>query len=86
VGANLLIEYFRERFYSNGVVMPVKFSRLALKNNEAEAAQTAAAAEGGVANPKHDNNYQYLDSLEEGEERAAALEAAEEVEMEEDEE
>jgi len=85
VGASLLFQYFRERFYSNGVVMPVKFSRLVLKNNEAEVAHSAAG-EGSAANPKHDDNYQYLDSLEEGEERAAALEAAERLEMEEDEE
>jgi len=86
VGANLLIQYFRERFYSNGVVMPIKFSRLALKNNEAEVAQAAAATEGGPANPNHDNSYQYLDNLEEGDERATALETAERLEMEEDEE
>lgn len=87
VGVTLLMQYFRERFYSNGVVMPVKFSRLALKVNEAQAAQAAASTEGGgAANPRHDDKYQYLDSLEEGEERAGALDDAEEVEMEEDEE
>lgn len=87
VGANLLIQYFRERFYSNGLIMPIKFSRLALRRSEAETAQAAAVAiESGAANPTHDDNYQYLDSLEEGEERAAALEEAEVVELEEDEE
>jgi hypothetical protein len=90
VGLSLLIQYFRERFYSNAVVMPVKFSRLALRRSEIELRQEAAAtAEAGASNPapNHDDDaYQYLDTLEEGEERAGALADAEEVEMEEDEE
>jgi hypothetical protein len=89
VGLSLLIQYFRERFYSNAVVMPVKFSRLALRRSEIELRQEAAAtAEAGAPNPapNYDDAYQYLDTLEEGEERAGALADAEEVEMEEDEE
>ena len=87
IGANLLIQYFRERFYSNGVVMPVKFSRIALRKSEAEVAEAAAAAgESGAANPKHDEKYEYLDSLEEGEERAEKAASAASIEMEEDEE
>ena len=86
VGATLLIQYFRERFYSNGVVMPVKFSRLVLKKNAAEVAQTAAASEGAAIKPQKGDDYLYLDSLEAGEERAEAVEDAEKIEMEEDEE
>jgi hypothetical protein len=87
VGAGLLIQYFRERFFSNGVVMPVKFSRLALKRSETEAAAEAATtSETGAANPRHDHAYEYLDSLEEGEERAERAAAAVSIEMEEDEE
>jgi hypothetical protein len=87
VGANLLIQYFRERFFSNGVVMPVKFSRLALKKSDTEAAASAATTgETGAANPRRDDTYEYLDSLEEGEERAERAAAATSIEMEEDEE
>jgi hypothetical protein len=87
VGANLLIQYFRERFFSNGVIMPVKFTRLALKRSDTEAAAEAATtSESGAANPKHDHAYEYLDSLEEGEERAERAAAAVSIEMEEDEE
>ena len=85
VGLNLLLQYFRERFCSNSVLMPVKFSRLALRKSEARVA--AASEETGAAPAtKFDDAYQYLDALGEGEERATAMEEAEEVEMEEDEE
>jgi hypothetical protein len=89
VGINILIQYFRERFYSNSVVMPVKFSRLVMKKSEAEVRQTATNAEGTAvtsAQPAYDSTYEYLDSLDIGEEIADALDDAEEVEMEEDEE
>ncbi len=87
VGIKLLVQYFRERFFSNSIVMPIKFTRLSLRKNEVEMMKLANAAEGGgAAKPSYDDRYQYLDALEEGEERAAALEDAEEVEMEEDEE
>jgi len=88
IGINLLVQYFRERFYSNAVVMPVKFSRLVIKKSESEVRQAPNQAEGSAPNsqPSYDDSYQYLDAFEEGEERAAALDDAEEVEMEEDEE
>ena len=88
IGLNLLIQYFKERFYNNGMVMPVRFTRIAIKKNEVEAAHEAQAAEGGAPNPnpKEDYSYQYLDSLREGIERAAALEEAEGIDVEEDEE
>jgi hypothetical protein len=89
IGLNLLIQYFNERFYSNSVIMPVKFSRIALKRSEAET-QAAAAAnnESGAGVPKatHDDGFYYYDNLDEGEERADALSEAEDVETEEDEE
>jgi hypothetical protein len=88
IGINLLIQYFKERFYSNGMVMPVKFTRIVVKKNEVEAAHEAQAPEGGGPNPnpKEDFSFQYLDTLNEGIERAAALEEAEGIDIEEDEE
>lgn len=89
VGINLLIQYFRERFYSNSVVMPVKFSRLVMKKSDSEVRQTTTNSEGvaiTAAQPTYDTTYQYLDSLDVGDEIADALDDAEEVEMEEDEE
>lgn len=86
VGLSLLFQYFRERFYSNGVIMPAKFSRLAVKKSEAETQAAANAVEGGTSNTKNDDGYQYLDSLVQGEERAALLDDSEDIELEEDEE
>jgi hypothetical protein len=86
-GIDLLLQYFRERFYNNGIVMPVKFNRVVVKKNLAEAAQTAAAGEGGNQNPTtEDDAYHYLDSFDEGADRAAVLDEVDEVEVEEDEE
>lgn len=87
VGMNILVQYFRERFYSNAVVMPNKFSRLVLKKSDEEVHQAAAAAEGGVATsqPSYDDTYQYLDTLDD-DAMKEALECADAVEMEEDEE
>lgn len=88
LGLNLLIEYFQERFNSNSVVMPVKFSRVAVKNSEAEA-RAAGNTESGGTNPKSNTDeslYDYLDTLDEGEERKSSLDRAEDVETEEDEE
>ena len=89
LGLDLLIEYFQERFCSNSVTMPVKFSRVAIKNSEAEARAANNAMEGGGANPmsSHDESlYEYLDTLDEGDERKTSLKRAEDVEVEEDEE
>lgn len=85
VGLNVLLQYFRERFYSNSVVMPVKFSRLVLKKSE-ESTQTTTNADGAAAQPTYDALYQYFDSLDQGEEVKEALDEAEDAEMEEDEE
>ena len=90
VGLHLLIQYFKERFYNHGTVMPVKFSRVVVKkNHQVDPNQTpAATTEGANQNPKptEDHSYHYLDSFDEGEVRAAVLEAADEIEVEEDEE
>ena len=89
IGLNLLMQYFKERFYSNSVIMPVKFTRIAFKKNEAETrAVNAASSDGGAGVPKatHDDGFYYFDSLGQGSERAAALAEAEDVETEEDEE
>eukprot|EP00531_Pseudo-nitzschia_arenysensis_P017503 CAMPEP_0116154266 /NCGR_PEP_ID=MMETSP0329-20121206/21690_1 /TAXON_ID=697910 /ORGANISM="Pseudo-nitzschia arenysensis, Strain B593" /LENGTH=1391 /DNA_ID=CAMNT_0003651237 /DNA_START=71 /DNA_END=4244 /DNA_ORIENTATION=- len=88
VGLNLLIQYFRERFYNNETVLPVKFNRVAVKKNIVEATQTVNNADGSTTAMKanEDDGYQYLDDFDEGVERAAVLEEADEVEVEEDEE
>lgn len=87
IGLNLLLQYFKERFCSNAVIMPTKFTRIAFKKSEAET-RAAAAASGdqgaGVPKATHDDGYYYLDG--EGSERAAALSEAEDLETEEDEE
>lgn len=87
VGINILIQYFRERFYSSAMVMPVKFFRLVLKKSDEEARQANTAADGGLAPslPSFDSTYEYLDTLDE-DEMKEALEAADSVEVEEDEE
>jgi len=88
VGLHLLIQYFRERFYNNETVMPVKFNRVAVKKNHIEATQTVNNADGSTPQLKasEDDGYRYLDDFDEGIERAAVLEEADEVEVEEDEE
>mmetsp|Transcript_24417 Transcript_24417/g.67496 ORF Transcript_24417/g.67496 Transcript_24417/m.67496 type:complete len:1959 (-) Transcript_24417:791-6667(-) len=88
VGLHLLIQYFRERFYNNETVMPVKFNRIAVKKNHVEPSQTVNNADGSTPSLKanEDDGYQYLDDFDEGVERVAVLEEADEVEVEEDEE
>jgi hypothetical protein len=88
VGLHLLIQYFRERFYNNGTVMPVKFNRVAVKKNHVEMTQTVNNADGSTPQIQvnEDDGYRYLDDFDEGIERAAVLEEADEVEVEEDEE
>lgn len=88
VGINLLVQYFRERFYNNSTVMPVKFNRVVLKKNDMEVNQAAPSADGAgpVTVKSEDEAYSYLDSFEEGAEREIVLEEADEVEVEEDEE
>lgn len=88
VGMTLLIQYFRERFYNNGTIMPVKFNRVVLKKNDMEVNQAAQAGEGAApaSSKSNDDAYSYLDSFQEGAEREVVLEEADEVEVEEDEE
>jgi len=86
IGMSILIQYFKERYYSNGIVMPVKFTRIVLRKNEVEAAHEAAGDGAANPNPKEDLSYQYLDSYEDGADRVSALEEAEEIGVEEDEE
>jgi hypothetical protein len=88
VGLQLLIQYFRERFYNNETVMPVKFNRVIVKKNDVETQQTVANPEGSAPAIKasEDDGYRYLDAFDEGEERAEVLEEADEVDVEEDEE
>lgn len=67
--------------------MPNKFSRLVVKKSEEEAHQAAGVAEGGhaTAQPSYDATYEYLDTLDE-DMMKEALETADGVEIEEDEE
>ncbi|CAJ1903339.1 unnamed protein product [Cylindrotheca closterium] len=83
IGLNLLIQYFKERFINNGTPLPVKMNRVVLKKNS-DTSEAAANQDG--ASKKSNDEYDYLDSFDEGEERAAVLEEFEEVEVEEDEE
>jgi len=86
LGVNLLIQYFNERFNNNGIIVPIKFNRIALKKNEEES-RTAAGAEGGAGqgNAAIQDEYHYLDSVAEEDKISAILEA-EEIDTEEDEE
>lgn len=88
LGLNLLIQYFNERYYCNGIIAPVKYSRLALKKSEAEARKSGHAAEGGSGNNPSgvDDAFQYVDTIDDEGEMAEAVENAEELEVEEDEE
>jgi len=87
VGMNLLFQYFRERFMNKAAILPVKFTRLAVKSNETKSRQQQASGDGSNPSSKAiDDTYVYLDALEEGEERATAMMEADEVELEEDEE
>lgn len=87
LGLDLLIQYFLERFYNNGTVMPVKFNRVTVKMNGTESTQ-GAQTEGGNQAMKaiEDDGCRYLDQFEEGSDRAEALEEADQIDVEEDEE
>ena len=74
VGLDLLLQYFRERHCRRGTVLPVHFSRFALKRRKAP---------GGDDTDAH---YIYLDAITEKDIRKAAINGAESVEVEEDEE
>jgi hypothetical protein len=86
LGVNLLIQYFNERFYNNGIIVPAKFNRIAMKKNEEES-RTAAGTEGGTGqgNAAVQDEYHYLDAVVEEDKISAILEA-EEIDIEEDEE
>ena len=78
LGLDLLLQYFKERFYCDGVVLPVNFRRLLLHKH--------IAGGGSGGDTTSDGGYQYLDALIEKDERRNAIEFADEVEIEEDEE
>jgi hypothetical protein len=77
LGLDLLMQYFKERYFNNGVALPVNFRRLVLHKHIAGGASGDTISDGG---------YQYLDSLRDKEDRKSAIEFADEVEIEEDEE
>ena len=76
LGLDLLLQYFKERYFNNGVALPVNFRRLVLHKHIV----------GGSSKDTSDGGYQYLDSLRDREDRKNAIEFADEVEIEEDEE
>ena len=78
LGLNLLLQYFKERYYCNGAVIPTNFRRCVLHKH------IAGGANGG--DTTSDGGYQYLDALTEKDDRKNAIEFADEVEIEEDEE
>ena len=69
------------------MIMPTKFSRLVYKKSEEEVHQASAATDGGTSTsqPLYDTSYEYLDTLDD-DIRKLALEAADVIELEEDEE
>jgi len=77
LGLDLLIQYFKERYFNNGVALPVNFRRLILHKHITGGASGDTTSDGG---------YQYIDSLKEKDDRMSALKFADEVEIEEDEE
>ncbi|KAL9189004.1 hypothetical protein ACHAXT_011494 [Thalassiosira profunda] len=78
LGLDLLLQYFRERYYCNGVVLPVNFRRCVTHRH------IAGSAGGG--DTTSDGGYQYLDALADKDDRKNLIEYADEVEIEEDEE
>jgi hypothetical protein len=82
IGVNLLMQYFKERYYKNGMIMPVKFSRLVIKKNEAEAGQST---EGAPSKERESDDYVYLDAIRD-DEKPTLVAGAEDVDAEEDEE
>ena len=86
VGLYLLIQYFRERFYDNGVVMPVKFNRVVLKKNGVVSSEAPANVDGvAPKSKKEDAAYHYLDTFDE-DVREEVLDEVDDIEVEEDEE
>lgn len=77
LGLDLLMQYFKERYFNNGMVLPINFRRLVLHKHIAGGASGDTTSDGG---------YQYLDALREKDERKSSIEFADEVEIEEDEE
>lgn len=84
VGLNLLVQYFRERFYVNSVVTPCRLFRLSGKK-AIIAGSKALAHDGSFGASQPLDGYIYFDTLEKSEQQEL-LGAADELEVEEDEE
>jgi hypothetical protein len=54
IGVNILMQYFKERYFKNGIIMPVKFSRFVVKKNEV---QSDKRPDGIIANSKDSDDY-----------------------------
>lgn len=86
IGLKLLLQYFRERFNENGIIMPVKFTRAVIKKSENTQGQGSSNEQGAAtATTGEDDVYEYLDLIEEEDKQSAVHEAVD-MEVEEDEE
>lgn len=82
IGLNLLLQYFKERWRSGDVIMPVHFTRTVCKRHS----NTSRGGDGREDDASGDNDYIYIDTIPEISERRNIVEEAEAVQIEEDEE
>jgi hypothetical protein len=84
LGVNLLMQYFKERHYRNGTIMPVRYSRITVRKSRQSGVVelNTAATKSGCEN----DDYVYLDSAKDRKERQRLVLEAEDIEVEEDEE
>lgn len=64
---DLLIQYFKERHYSNGVVVPVKFTRLVFKKSRRRTGSGKTETPGTAAGGEAGGNSNVYQCLERGE-------------------
>ena len=82
IGLDLLLQYFKERFMSDGTIIPVKYTRVSVKT---EPLQTQEEISTNGTTPENDE-YQYLDTYTDKTDRANVIEEAVDIHNEEDEE
>lgn len=84
LGVNILMQYFKERYYKSGMIMPVKFSRLTIRKNEAESGKNTDGV-GAKSKERESDEYVYLDVSSDHEKRSL-FSRGEDIDSEEDEE
>ncbi|KAI2508507.1 hypothetical protein MHU86_5906 [Fragilaria crotonensis] len=84
LGVNILMQYFKERFYKSGMIMPVKFCRLVIKKNEGESGKNSDGG-GATSKERESDDYVYLDAISDHQKRIL-LSRGEDIDCEEDEE